>query len=630
MFANATLLVSGNGQDAQGSDNPIPLSPQWLQPKPGESKPGVGTGESSPLPAYGNHSDNTEEMHDQKKKDVFRPSLLDMETGRHDRWRDEERDTNSSLRKDRWSDGDKELGDSRRMDLWPKNSSLLRVKRLSENVVLPSRGSPLSAGYDLSSVSPAKVPARGKALIPTDLSIAIPEGTYARIGKSQPSYFNVIYARFAYGLILFLKLGLVDLAPRSGLTWKHSIDVGGGVIDADYRGPVGVILFNHSDLDFEVKVDDRIANLIIQKIVTPNVMEVEDLDATVRGAGGFGNSFRVKRLSENAVLPSRGSPLSAGYDLSSVSAAKVPARGKALIPTDLSIAIPEGTYARIGKSQPLYFNVIYARFAYGLILFLKLGFVDLAPRSGLTWKHSIDVGEGVIDADYRGPVGVILCNHSDVDFEVKVGDKIAQLIIEMIVTPNAVEVEDVDATVRGAGGCGNSFRVKRLSENAVLPSRGSPISAGCDLSSVSPAKVPARGKALIPTDLSIAIPEGTYARIGKSQPSYFNVIYARFAYGLILFLKLGLVDLAPRSGLTWKHSIDVGGGVIDADYRGPVGVILFNHSDVDFEVKVGDRIAQIIIQKIMTPNAMEVEDLDATVRGAGGFGSTGVRACFAS
>lgn len=139
-------------------------------------------------------------------------------------------------------------------------SYLLRVKKLSENAVLPSRGSPLSAGYDLSSASKAKVPARGKALIPTDLSIAIPEGTYARI------------------------------APRSGLTWKHSIDVGAGVIDADYRGPVGVILFNHSDVDFEVKVGDRIAQLIIEKIVTPNVMEVEDLDATVRGAGGFGST----------------------------------------------------------------------------------------------------------------------------------------------------------------------------------------------------------------------------------------------------------------------------------------------------------------------------------------------------
>lgn len=84
------------------------------------------------------------------------------------------------------------------------------------------------------------------------------------------------------------------------------------------------------------------------------------------------------------------------------------------------------------------------------------------------------------------------------------------------------------------------------------------------------------------------------------------------------------VDAAPRSGLAWKHSIDVGAGVIDADYRGPVGIILFNHSDEDFEVKKGDRIAQLIMERIMTPDAVEVEDLDATARGEGGFGSTGV------
>ncbi|KAJ8622850.1 hypothetical protein MRB53_031379 [Persea americana] len=138
--------------------------------------------------------------------------------------------------------------------------SLLRVKKLSENAVLPSRGSTLSAGYDLSSATAVTVPARGKALVPTDLSIGIPEGTYARI------------------------------APRSGLAWKHSIDVGAGVIDADYRGPVGIILFNYSDEAFEVKPGDRIAQLILEKIVTPEVLLVDDLDSTVRGAGGFGST----------------------------------------------------------------------------------------------------------------------------------------------------------------------------------------------------------------------------------------------------------------------------------------------------------------------------------------------------
>lgn len=85
-----------------------------------------------------------------------------------------------------------------------------------------------------------------------------------------------------------------------------------------------------------------------------------------------------------------------------------------------------------------------------------------------------------------------------------------------------------------------------------------------------------------------------------------------------------MLAVAPRSGLAWKHSIDVGAGVVDADYRGPVGVILFNHSDVDFAVKPGDRVAQMVIERIATPDVAEVDDLDDTVRGEGGFGSTGV------
>lgn len=120
------------------------------------------------------------------------------------------------------------------------------------------------------------------------------------------------------------------------------------------------------------------------------------------------------------------------------------------------------------------------------------------------------------------------------------------------------------------------------------------LSSSClERTSAEESVVPARGKALIKTDISIAIPEGTYARI------------------------------APRSGLAWKHSIDTGAGVVDYDYRGAVGVILFNLSDKDFEVKKGDRVAQMILERIMTPKVVEVSELSDTKRGAGGFGSTG-------
>lgn len=98
---------------------------------------------------------------------------------------------------------------------------------------------------------------------------------------------------------------------------------------------------------------------------------------------------------------------------------------------------------------------------------------------------------------------------------------------------------------------------------------------------------------MVDTDLAIAVPEGTYGRI------------------------------APRSGLAVKNFIDTGAGVIDADYRGQVKVLLFNHSEVDFEVKESDRIAQLVLERIYTPDVEVVEKLEESIRGAGGFGSTG-------
>ncbi|KAI8611930.1 dUTPase-like protein [Chytriomyces sp. MP71] len=140
-----------------------------------------------------------------------------------------------------------------------------------------------------------------------------------------------------------------------------------------------------------------------------------------------------------------------------------------------------------------------------------------------------------------------------------------------------------------------TLQVKLLSEKAKLPARGSVGAAGYDLFAAKDCTIPSNGRAIVPTDISIAVPHGTYGRV------------------------------APRSGLAVKHFLDVGAGVIDADYRGPVGVVMFNFGSADFEVKEGDRIAQLILEKIETAQIEQVDELDATVRGAGGFGSTGVR-----
>lgn len=138
------------------------------------------------------------------------------------------------------------------------------------------------------------------------------------------------------------------------------------------------------------------------------------------------------------------------------------------------------------------------------------------------------------------------------------------------------------------------LRFKKLTEKAFTPTRGSDKAAGFDLKSAYNLTIPARGRNVCMTDIQISLPRGCYGRV------------------------------APRSGLAAKHGIDVGAGVIDEDYRGNVGIILFNHSDKDFEIKEGDRVAQLICEKILYPDIMEVEDLDDTTRGARGFGSTGI------
>ncbi|MDP6231612.1 MAG: dUTP diphosphatase [Nitrospinaceae bacterium] len=126
-----------------------------------------------------------------------------------------------------------------------------------------------------------------------------------------------------------------------------------------------------------------------------------------------------------------------------------------------------------------------------------------------------------------------------------------------------------------------------------VPSYSHPGDAGADLKASEKTTVPTRGKTLVATGLHIALPEG----------------------------HVGLIW--PRSGLAVKHSIDCGAGVIDAQYRGEVKVLLFNHSDLDFQIEPGDRIAQLLVQKVESINFLSVDDLDDTARNKNGFGSTG-------
>ena len=149
----------------------------------------------------------------------------------------------------------------------------------------------------------------------------------------------------------------------------------------------------------------------------------------------------------------------------------------------------------------------------------------------------------------------------------------------------------------------------KLNNLAIVPSRQKTGDAGYDLYATESVRIKPMSRALVSTGLSIEVPQGYYARI------------------------------APRSGLAVKNGIDVLAGVVDSSYRGEVKVILMNlsidlasmmgltpniaGSNFDFNIKAGDRIAQLIIEKYHAVDWQQVESLSTTER-TGGFGSTGV------
>lgn len=137
--------------------------------------------------------------------------------------------------------------------------------------------------------------------------------------------------------------------------------------------------------------------------------------------------------------------------------------------------------------------------------------------------------------------------------------------------------------------------VELATENAQKPYLGSSCAAGYDLFSSCNCEIPKRGQFLVNTGIKIRLPSNTYAQ------------------------------LKSRSGLATKHNIHVGAGVIDEDYRGEIKVLLLNHSEQDFQVNIGDRIAQMIILPVMRPSISLGNVENDTDRGENGFGSTGLQ-----
>ena len=135
--------------------------------------------------------------------------------------------------------------------------------------------------------------------------------------------------------------------------------------------------------------------------------------------------------------------------------------------------------------------------------------------------------------------------------------------------------------------------LQRLTTTATLPTRATEHSAGLDLYADHDGEIAPGWRSLIRTGMAAAIDPWCVGTI------------------------------APRSGLALNHGVVAFSGTIDADYRGEIGVLLFNHGATAFRFRRGDRIAQLLILPMQRPVMSEVDSLPGTVRGTGGFGSTG-------
>ncbi|MEE1290457.1 MAG: dUTP diphosphatase [Spirochaetota bacterium] len=142
----------------------------------------------------------------------------------------------------------------------------IKIKRLSETAHIPQKATPDSAGYDLYSDETILLPAKGYIAVSTGISMEMPSNMEAQV------------------------------RPRSGLAIKHGITVlnAPGTIDADYRGEIKVLLINFSDKDFLIEKETRIAQMVFSTVSPTTLEEVDILDDTLRGNGGFGSTGNEK------------------------------------------------------------------------------------------------------------------------------------------------------------------------------------------------------------------------------------------------------------------------------------------------------------------------------------------------
>ena len=149
---------------------------------------------------------------------------------------------------------------------FPNHLAPLHIQPLCPDAIVPERATTGAIGYDLHSTKTVTLQPGTHQTIPTGIAIELPEGSYGRI------------------------------APRSGMTVKHNLDIGAGVIDPDYRGEIKVVLINNHDQPYTVNKGGKIAQLIVEGAFTPEVIVVKELKPTIRNQNGFGSTDMTEEL----------------------------------------------------------------------------------------------------------------------------------------------------------------------------------------------------------------------------------------------------------------------------------------------------------------------------------------------
>ena len=291
-------------------------------------------------------------------------------------------------------------------------------------------------------------------------------------------------------------------------------------------------------------------------------------------------TLKVVLATPSATLPTKGGTYSCGYNIYCSKDVTIPQKGKQWVETDVKIKVPEGTYGR-------------------LIL-----------KPNIAETHHLSSSAGVVDEDYTGPIKILVFNHGNRDYHVKAQNEIALLICECISHPIVEEVDSIEESIRGAfkrllytpskeerkepitaSDKEVILKVVRTTPNAVLPTKGSDFAAGFDICCAEDTIIPQKGKGWVETDIKVDLPKGTYGR------------------------------LALRSGVSERFHLSIEAGIVN---ESPIRILIFNHGNLDYHIKTGDRVAQLICEKLLRPKIQEVQSLEDTSRGTAGFGSTGL------